>query len=69
MYESMKWTNLQFVNPRTGISLRDLKEVIYKPDNEMAEFKEKMLSTSQGLIANLYREECDVLVREGIRDA
>ena len=65
----MKWTNLQFVNPRTGISLKDLKEVIYKPDKEMAEFKEKMLSTSQGLIANLYREECDVLVREGIRDA
>ena len=65
----MKWTNLQFVNPRTGISLSDLKEVIYKPDNEMAEYKEKMLSTSQGLIANLYREECDVLVREGIRDA
>ena len=44
----------------------NVRNTAYKADRDEKEYVRKMLSTSHGEIANLYRAECDFTVKQAI---
>lgn len=61
--------NIDLIHANKERDFNRLKEIVYKPDRDQEEFITKVTSTSRGQIVNLHREECDLMVREGLKYA
>lgn len=57
---------MQFQGRKVGVDLDNVRNAAYKADRDEKDYIRKMLSTSQGEIANLYRAECDFMVKQAI---
>ena len=65
---SLQWKNIDLIHAKKGRDLAKVKEVAYKPDEDQKEFNQKVFSTSQGVVANLYRAECDFMIKEAVKE-